>query len=85
MKRRLPLLPLRISLCHVQTFAQSFGARSLGGALVTGKNEAVAGATVAALSSSGERTVKSDAEGFCCKEWMGTQKARSRLLVRRQS
>jgi 3-methyladenine DNA glycosylase AlkD len=22
--------------------------------------------------------------GFCCKEWVGTKKARSRLLVRRQ-
>jgi hypothetical protein len=53
MKRRLPILPLLISLYHVQTFAQSIGARTLSGALVTGKNEAVAG----------ERTAKSDAEG----------------------
>jgi hypothetical protein len=63
MKRRLLFLPLLISICHVQTFAQSVGARALSGALVTGKNEAVAGATVTALSSSGERTAKSDAEG----------------------
>jgi hypothetical protein len=63
MKRRLPILPLLISLYHVQTFAQSIGARTLSGALVTGKNEAVAGATITARSSSGERTAKSDAEG----------------------
>ena len=63
MKRHLPFLPLLISLCYVQTFAQSGGVRTLSGALVTGKNEAVAGATVTARSSSGERTAKSDAEG----------------------
>src|SRR5262245_27974824 len=62
MKRRLSVLPLLISLCYIQTLAQS-GARTLSGALVTGKNEAVAGATVTARSSSGERTAKSDAEG----------------------
>src|SRR5262245_53067138 len=62
MKRRLSVLPLLISLCYIQTLAQS-GARTLSGALVTGKNEAVAGATVTARSSNGEQTAKSDAEG----------------------
>jgi hypothetical protein len=63
MKRRLPFLPLLISLCYVQTFAQSGGARTLSGALVTSRNEAVAGATIMATSSSGEQIATSDAEG----------------------
>jgi outer membrane receptor protein involved in Fe transport len=63
MKRHLPFLPLLISLCYVQIFAQSGRARTLSGALVTSRNEAVAGATVTARFSSGEQAAKSDAEG----------------------
>jgi hypothetical protein len=65
MKRRLPILPLLISLYHVQTFAQSIGARTLSGALVTGKNEAVAGATITARSSSGEERRRRQLHSDC--------------------
>ncbi len=37
--------------------------RAISGSLVTGKNEAVAGATITARSATGEQTAKSDAEG----------------------
>src|SRR5215468_10204504 len=63
MKKRLPLLLISISLCCVQTLAQSKNTRTISGTLVTGKKEAVAGATITARSSSGEQTAKSDAEG----------------------
>jgi outer membrane receptor protein involved in Fe transport len=63
MKKSLPLPLILISLCYVQTFAQSGGGRTLSGSLVTSRNEAVAGAIVTARSSSGERSAKSDAEG----------------------
>src|SRR5215468_315 len=63
MKKRLPLLLISISLCCVQTLAQSKSARTISGTLVTGKNEAIAGAIITARSSSGEQTAKSDAEG----------------------
>jgi outer membrane receptor protein involved in Fe transport len=43
--------------------AQSKNTRTISGTLVTGKNEAVAGAIITARSSSGEQTAKSDAEG----------------------
>lgn len=63
MKKRLPLLLISISLCCVQTLAQSKNTRTISGTLVTGKNEAVAGAIITARSSAGEQTAKSDAEG----------------------
>src|SRR5262245_4067650 len=63
MKERLLLLLITISLCCVQSLAQSKNTRTISGTLVTGKNEAVAGAIITARSSSGEQTAKSDAEG----------------------
>ena len=63
MKKQLPLLLILISLCCAQSLGQSGGARTLTGALVTGKNEAVAGATITARSSASEQTAKSDSEG----------------------
>src|SRR5262245_49029462 len=63
MKERLLLLLTSISLCCVQTLAQSKNTRTISGTLVTGKNEAVAGAIITARSSSGEQTAKSDADG----------------------
>ena len=63
MKKRLLLPLISISLCCVQTLAQSKNTRTISGTLVTGKNEAVAGAIITAGSSAGEQTAKSDAEG----------------------
>ncbi|HEY6403340.1 MAG TPA: TonB-dependent receptor, partial [Blastocatellia bacterium] len=63
MKKRLPLPLIFISLCYVQTLAQSGDVRTLSGSLITSRNEAVAGAVVTARSSSGERSAKSDADG----------------------
>jgi len=63
MKKRLLLLLISILFCCVQTLAQSGNTRTISGTLVTGKNEAVAGAIITARSSSGEQTSKSDAEG----------------------
>jgi outer membrane receptor protein involved in Fe transport len=63
MKKHLPFLLILISLCYIQTLAQSGGSRTLSGALVTSRNEAVSGAIVTARSSSGEQTAKSDAGG----------------------
>jgi outer membrane receptor protein involved in Fe transport len=63
MKKRLLLVLISISLCRVQTLAQSVNTRTISGTLVTAKNEAVAGATITARSSSGERSTMSDAGG----------------------
>jgi len=63
MKKHLLLLLLLVSLSSVRALAQSGGARTLTGVIVTGKNEAVAGAIIAARSATGEQTTKSDDEG----------------------
>lgn len=63
MKKQLLLLLILIILHCAQTLAQTGNSRTLSGTLVTSKNEAVAGATIATRSSSSEQTTKSDAEG----------------------
>ncbi len=63
MKNHLLLLLLLISPPSVQGLAQQVGARALTGVIVTSRNEAVAGATIAARSATGEQTTKSDGEG----------------------
>lgn len=62
MKARIfTLLLFTIFFC-IHALAQN-STRKISGSLVTGKNEAVAGATITARSSTGEQTAKSDAEG----------------------
>jgi TonB dependent receptor-like, beta-barrel/TonB-dependent Receptor Plug Domain len=63
MKKQLLLLLILISLCPVKSLAQSGGGRTLTGAIVTSKDEAVAGAIITARSSGSEQSAKSDAEG----------------------
>jgi outer membrane receptor protein involved in Fe transport len=61
MERTLRLLLILISFACTQAVAQS--ARTLSGAIITNRNEAVAGATITVRSAAGEQTVKSDGEG----------------------
>jgi outer membrane receptor protein involved in Fe transport len=63
MKKRHLFLPILFFLMPVQAMAQSGESRVITGALITGKNEAVAGATITARSATGEQTTKSDSEG----------------------
>lgn len=63
MRKHHPLLLILIFLAPVHAMAQSGGARTISGALITSKNEAIAGATITARSVTGEQTTKSDSEG----------------------
>jgi hypothetical protein len=56
------ILAILLSICPL-TAAQAQAQRTLYGTVVTGRNEAVAGATITVRSSAGELTATSDSEG----------------------
>jgi outer membrane receptor protein involved in Fe transport len=56
------ILAILLSVCP-RTAAQAQAQRTLSGTVVTGKNDAVAGATITVRSSAGELTATSDGEG----------------------
>ncbi|MFN0110949.1 MAG: carboxypeptidase-like regulatory domain-containing protein, partial [Blastocatellia bacterium] len=63
MKLRTYFLLCLLALFSGRTVAQNSVLRTLTGAVVTGKNEAVVDVTVIARSASGERKIVTDAEG----------------------
>lgn len=63
MKPQIARLSAILLLCFLHIHSHSQTPRTLAGVITTGKNEAVAGATVAVRTSTGELTATSDGEG----------------------